>query len=563
MWKNNGRWFAVLLLLLSALPGLAEQAGTISGTLVDSATGQPIEKAAVTLTPVPARDHLTAVTTGSDGHFEFAGLAGGKYSLQARARGYLSQAFNQHQGYSSAIAVGPGLDPENLTFRLPPECVITGAVSDEAGEPVRGAQVSLYVDSIAAGSREARPAQQEITDDQGGYHFGHLESGEYYIVVSAQVWYAQRPELKIDRTELARLRGRYIGALPDRIRKETAAVPSRNHDSEERRSSLDVVYPITFYPGATDPSSASPITVNPGERFIANVRLQPVPAAHMEIQSSLPGEPGSVYVQLEQKTPWGTFPAPGLANVMNGSGKTLLTGIPPGRYEMKIRETKPTGKEMVRESEVEVGSDGTIEQSADDPPAHVTATVKDSTGTAPAVHGTLQLYNPATREFFYAQIPQSGQVEYAEPIAPGQYVVAVTQSGGAFVKSISGTGAKIAGGMVTVEPGAQAKLLVVLGNGYGRITGTAQKEGKPFAGAMVLLVPDEGANTAVFRRDQSDSDGTFTLNNVVPGKYRVMAIENGWDLEWMKAEVLKKFAGGAVAVDVGTREKLDIKVNVQ
>jgi hypothetical protein len=42
-----------------------------------------------------------------------------------------------------------------------------------------------------------------------------------------------------------------------------------------------------------------------------------------------------------------------------------------------------------------------------------------------------------------------------------------------------------------------------------------------------------------------------------------VAIENGWDLEWMKAEVLRKFAGGAVAVDVGTREKLDIKVEVQ
>ena len=558
MWKSNARWLGILLLLLGALSGQAQQAGTISGTLVDSVTGQPIEKAAVILTPVPARDHLTGFTTGSDGHFEFSGLAGGKYNLQARARGYLSHAFNQHEGYSSAIAVGPSLDSENLTFRLPPECVITGAVSDEAGEPVRGAQVSLYTDSIAAGSREVRPAQQAVTDDQGGYHFGHLEAGQYYIVVSAQVWYAQRPEPT--HAAHAPRPGRYYGAgkLDTKI-----ATPPETDSHELPRSPLDLVYPVTFYPGATDPASASAIAVNAGERFIANVRLQPVPAAHLEIRSSSPGDPGSVYVQLEQKTPWGTFPAPGVANVTNEFGKTLLTGIPPGHYEMKIRETKPTGAETVRESEVEVGSNGTIEQSVDGPAAHVTATVKDGTGNGLPVRGVLQLYNPATRDYLYAHIPQSGQVEYPEPIPPGRYVVAVAQSGGTFVKSVSGTGAKIAGGMVTVEPGAQAKLLVVVGNGYGRITGTAQRQGKPFSGAMVLLVPDQGANTALFRRDQSDSDGTFTLNNVVPGKYRVMAIENGWDLEWMKPEVIKKFAGKAASVDLGTREKLDIKVEVQ
>ena len=43
------------------------------------------------------------------------------------------------------------------------------------------------------------------------------------------------------------------------------------------------------------------------------------------------------------------------------------------------------------------------------------------------------------------------------------------------------------------------------------------------------------------RRDQSDSDGTFTLANILPGKYVLMAIENGWDLEWMNPSVLKPY----------------------
>ena len=37
------------------------------------------------------------------------------------------------------------------------------------------------------------------------------------------------------------------------------------------------------------------------------------------------------------------------------------------------------------------------------------------------------------------------------------------------------------------------------------------EDGKPLAGAMILLVPEDAEmNLPKFRRDQSDSDGTFT-----------------------------------------------------
>jgi hypothetical protein len=44
---------------------------------------------------------------------------------------------------------------------------------------------------------------------------------------------------------------------------------------------------------------------------------------------------------------------------------------------------------------------------------------------------------------------------------------------------------------------------------------------------------------ALFRRDQSDTDGTFSLRDVLPGRYKIVAIENGWDLEWGNTEILK------------------------
>jgi hypothetical protein len=68
-----------------------------------------------------------------------------------------------------------------------------------------------------------------------------------------------------------------------------------------------------------------------------------------------------------------------------------------------------------------------------------------------------------------------------------------------------------------------------MGSQLSQVTGLVQVEGKPTAGVMVLIVPESGENLEEdSRRDQSDSDGTFTLANILPGKYVLMAIEDGW-----------------------------------
>src|SRR5262249_4124178 len=149
-----------LLMMIATLNSVAQQkrqtADTlggfqISGTLLDANSGQVIIHARVAIAPVTKRNDLTTVITGEDGGFSFSNLMPGKYGLTAQARGYLFQSFNQHDGFSSSIAVGAGLDSSNLIFRLPPEGMISGAVIDEGGEPVRDAQVTLYSTGLTAG----------------------------------------------------------------------------------------------------------------------------------------------------------------------------------------------------------------------------------------------------------------------------------------------------------------------------------------------------------------------------------------------------------------------------
>jgi hypothetical protein len=97
-----------------------------------------------------------------------------------------------------------------------------------------------------------------------------------------------------------------------------------------------------------------------------------------------------------------------------------------------------------------------------------------------------------------------------------------------------------------------------------QITGFVLRDDKPFAGAMVVLVPqDPSADWLLFRRDQSDSDGTFALPAVLPGHYSAIAIENGWDLDWASPAVLQPYLKNGTPVEVTGEGKMSINVQLQ
>jgi hypothetical protein len=124
--------------------------------------------------------------------------------------------------------------------------------------------------------------------------------------------------------------------------------------------------------------------------------------------------------------------------------------------------------------------------------------------------------------------------------------------------------AKANGRTLEIAAGADVRMAIILSKGIGEITGTALRQDKGLSGVLVLLVPENPqTHLALFRRDQSDSDGTFALHQVVPGRYTLLAIENGWDLEWTNPRVLRRFLPKGQSVVVEPSGKLDVKVAVQ
>ena len=76
---------------------------------------------------------------------------------------------------------------------------------------------------------------------------------------------------------------------------------------------------------------------------------------------------------------------------------------------------------------------------------------------------------------------------------------------------------------------------------------------------MVVLVPkNPEGNHDLFRRDQSDLDGTFVFHHVVAGTYNVVAIENGWDLDWAQPEIIAAYARRGVPLLVTDKADQDL-----
>ena len=83
---------------------------------------------------------------------------------------------------------------------------------------------------------------------------------------------------------------------------------------------------------------------------------------------------------------------------------------------------------------------------------------------------------------------------------------------------------------------------------------------------MAVLVPkDPAMHRDLFRRDQSDLDGTFSLQGIVPGPYTLLAIDDGWDLDWSKPAVIAAYVkrGRAIEVIGQAKQSIDLGAPIE
>ena len=526
----------IVLMLACAAASPQTAAGyRIAGTVVNAVTGEPVRGASVAVLAIDDSRRIAAAQSGNDGSFALDGLAAAKYQLIASKRGYSTAPYDEHENFSSAIVTGEGQDTGNLVFRLVPGAELRGMVTGDGGDPVEGAQVMLF-EKPRGCEPGAKIVQMNaaVTDDTGAYEFDNLRNGEYLLAVKAEPWYAIRP-----------------------------AVGSRQTGAGGANAPLDVAYPVTYFDSTVDEASAMPIVLAGGNRFEANINLHAVPALHLQVEAPRKQDGSAAIPELKQ-TIFGARLSLRNADFMDAitNGRAEFTGVAPGQYEL-------TQGDPPRVLELDANTSQQIEAGAGIPAVAVSGTLQTANG-APFEGQALVTLEPADNALGLKPIVSwfnQGAFSFAA-VAAGRWKLRVAQGGMPVpvISTIVGDRAH-AGNLLTVQDRPLTLIAKISADGM-RVEGFARKDGKGIAGVMVLLVPKApAAFPDLVRRDQSDSDGSFALRDAAPGEYTVVAIEDGWALDWTRPEVISRYLPGGIAVTVtDTREKvvhLSVPVPVQ
>ncbi|HJX84933.1 MAG TPA: carboxypeptidase-like regulatory domain-containing protein [Candidatus Angelobacter sp.] len=526
----------------------------ISGRVIDAASGARLAHTVVALAPTTKRDELRTVITDDDGQFRFADLPPGKYTLTAQCRGYLTESYEQHDQYSTSIVTGPGLESTNLVFRLRPDGAIYGRVTDDHNEPVASAQLVLFRIRAVNGKPTADFQRRAPTTDEGLYRFSHVPPGKYYLVVSASPWYAQRPQSNLSQSIRNEGTTYIVGQQPAQ---QTVS------ETPETRSPLDVAFPTIFYPGALDLVAATPIILPAGGRFVADFALQPVPAVRVRVNLGEPSQDRQFNANLTQVVADNlTLNLSPMTFTMIDKNTVEMSGVAPGHYTLEMNMHRGNASGQTTRT-LEISGNTAVRAEEVSSFSQVSGAVSFDDGSSFPAGGFVQLRDQKSRQVLNGQMSAQGEFEIKQAVPAGSYDVSVNMPN-SFLKGMAASGAKISGQTINITASGPVKLAVMLTNGVGRVDGKALRDDKPLAGVMIVLVPKNPAtDVTLFRLDQSDSDGSFTLSSVMPGRYTVLAIEKGWELEWANPEILKAYLPQGEPLEVQANGKYQVKLKVQ
>lgn len=527
---------SLALLLAFSVPGFAQAASgaamtgpyRIAGTVINAVTGEPVRGAQVALLTVEDSQMFASTESGEDGHFAIDHLPAAKFQLTVSKRGYCTWFYEEHDEYNTAIVTGEGQETGNLVFQLPPGAVLSGVVAGDGGDPVEGATVMLF-EKPRGHDPDAKiePAGTATTDDMGAYEFSGLTAGEYLLAVKAQPWYA------INRTSSG------------------PGVGSGQRQETESQASLDVAYPVTYFDSTTEEGSATPIVLTGGSRQDANISLHAVPALHLEVNTPGNLEGKNAHPKLRQSI-FGVETGTGGEDVQydGRTGKTEFTGVAPGHYEL-------TQGDPPRVAALDATASQQVDPDAGAPTVSVNGSVRMVSGAVPSGATVLSLEPVDGAEGEEISQPLANRKTFSfDAVPPGIWALQVEESKGETMPVLSVTlGAHAqAGNRITVQD-RPLSLVVTVSAHAARIEGFARRDGKGVSAAMVVLVPKTSASARsltadLARRDQSDSDGSFALLNVAPGEYTVVAIEDGWELDWANPAVIGRYLPGGQTVTV-------------
>jgi hypothetical protein len=168
-------------------------------------------------------------------------------------------------------------------------------------------------------------------------------------------------------------------------------------------------------------------------------------------------------------------------------------------------------------------------------------------------------------------VPQADGTFTISNVPPGQYVVNVSSSpGGTYLKSIRFGQQEVLGKELDLTQGASGELEILFHYGAAEIDGTIQNrdtaESTPAnanasATPSILLVPETlNADGSGIRFSAPDQNGTFSIKQVPPGKYRAYAFEQVDGDQVQNPDVLKQLESKGIALELSENDRKQVQL---
>jgi protocatechuate 3,4-dioxygenase beta subunit len=550
----------VLMLCLAASVAAQDAANApksaraaVEGIVIRDPESQPVKKAVIELIAESQAEggNYTAVT-GPEGEFRIENVLPGRYHLFAERTGLLDIDKHHASRDGRVLNLSAGQEVKDIRIRLEAASIIRGRVTDEDGDPLPNAEVSVLRQTFVAGHTHWEQAGAERTNDLGEFRIANLAPGNVYVSVNPP------PDFKS-------------------LIEAAGGTATEQRNAEKAADKATLAYQTTYYPGTGDRSQASAIQLHAGDDFPVNFSLTPSPA--LSIRGSVVNLPAhtSATIMLQSHD---------FNVVMNGAemhkdGSFVIRDVSPGSYTILATVDGSSVPMMARQS-LQVGSsnvDGL--RLAPQPGASVRGRLRlESRGGMGTfdpgqIFLTLQSVEEGDdttvavggRFSNLAHVSGDGSLEWND-VPPGNYYVQMMResdsSGDWFLKSMLASGRDVRDAGLSVNGGTVMLDLVASNNG-GTISGVAiDSKGAAVANAVIVAAPEARLRGRLdrYHKTISDQSGRFSLRGMPPGDYTVFAWESVEDDAYFNPEFLRGYEGQGISLRILDGERKTLQVNV-
>jgi hypothetical protein len=469
----------VLFVLLFTVAAVAQTTPeTLSGTVVDGATRQPVFRALVRLTGGSSQ---RAVLTDSSGHFIFPEVDSSQITLTAVKPGY---TFTRNVNDPNQLHIQPADAANPVQLVLYPKALLKGTITDPNGNPL----ANISVQALRG------------TDDDAGHHWVPLgltrsdTHGQFRLQVPAGDYRLQ--------TDISRIPGT-SAILPTIV--PDSSDPAIQLDPGDQRD-VDLHPPIAPLLNLSARLNISVDEMNLLTAILPDGTSFPVPFTKTGASTLDTKLPGGTYILQARRHNFGA----------DGLDQASLTLVPSARQPISV------ALQFVPVASIP------IEVVLDDD-AVAAAVAKGQTLTAPNARGLGLALEPTTpqpsvdAEYLRTAYRRDDPgVTFTAP--PGTYRFRAQRNYVWFITSALYGGTDLLAHDLTIAAGSgSTPIVVTLSNQMASLTGTVTLNGAP-AACWIYLVATTPSATPVLTLRSSDN-GTFT-QSVPPGSYRAVAFPN-------------------------------------